>query len=430
MQYTGFLCGCFYTEKEYPAIATWRPEWQPLIASAEERQMCGKFYYPDFVDFCFPATGERRGIRRFRLAINRSIVVPLGSEPVRNCPLMIRETTLYVAPYRMLLFAIRVETEAPADDITAALYVLRNAADYRMTQAGDFARAALDPLLTLYRRLSPRGREVGDRIETVDYGRLIENGNKFKLFQIANLSDDEHVSFEGLSDRLLFELGTLSPIGSCSQERNNSPSMTYFSQIMESSKLSFFNNWKGLALFDTFTLLGHEVPSYLHANWTENYFGMLYISQLYVKFYLFRLNDYFRRRLVSGERLLREFDEFENRCCFYHISYNFLPLEIYRSIGVGLEIGDEQERLYHMIERQKDNREKRNDQSMNKLLFYLTCLTMFSAIWDSSCLFNELYPFDDYIGSHLLGYRIVAYSLFFVVLLIIGINRMIGRWSK
>ena len=72
-----------------------------------------------------------------------------------------------------------------------------------------------------------------------------------------------------------------------------------------------------------------------------------------------------------------------------------------------------------MIAQQKNRREERDNQRMNNLLFYLTLLTTFSMVWDASSLFNEMYPYETYIGSSIVGFRVVSYALMLIVLVLI-----------
>ena len=93
----------------------------------------------------------------------------------------------------------------------------------------------------------------------------------------------------------------------------------------------------------------------------------------------------------------------------------------------GLEILPEKERLYQMIAQQKDKREKDDDQRMNNLLFYLTLFTTFSMVWDAGSLFNEMYPFETYLGSATEGFRLVSYTLLLAVLILIILTRFRKR---
>ena len=66
-----------------------------------------------------------------------------------------------------------------------------------------------------------------------------------------------------------------------------------------------------------------------------------------------------------------------------------------------------------------------DDRLVNGLLFVLSLLTLFSAIWDFSCLLNEMYPYSDYFTSSNMGYRWV--TLLVVVLLVGVVSRLFSR---
>jgi len=150
---------------------------------------------------------------------------------------------------------------------------------------------------------------------------------------------------------------------------------------------------------------------------------MIYIHSLFLKFYLFRMNILFRKKTIRASSLEKEFLDFEMNCCFHKISYNFLPLEIYQSLDIGLEINEERKQLFRMIEQEKNIQEKEGDRKLNNILLFLTGLTVFSAIWDFTCLLNQLYPYDELLGSTIGGFRIVTYILLLLVIIIFIVNR-------
>lgn len=428
MKCTAFLCGGFSIASPDPDVSAVDSSWQKLEKSSGELEEYGKYYYPEFVAFNYggdPGARQWKSMARYRFDVRQSVRVRIAQgEAVREHEISVTEVTLYLAPYGLMLYAVQVEQESSeANDITAVMGTLRSVNAYRPEVTGEFAQVALLPLMRLYEAFASR---TCSPAAAPDYSLLVENGNKFKLFQIAEISGEQWDRTQ--TDHLLFEMGLLCRVGSYGSGPQ-SASEAYFTRTMKEHCISVFNNWKALALFDTFTILCRDVPGWIRQNWIDDYFNTVYISQLYVKIYLFRLNILFRTGMRNADSLKREFEQFERNCCFEKISYNFLPLEICRGINTGLDILSEKEQLFRMIGRENERREKSSDQRMNKLLLFLTCLTMFSAIWDSSCLFNELYPYDTYLGSNLTGYRVVAYSLLLLILTAILLNRLIGRRS-
>jgi hypothetical protein len=415
MKYTGFLCGAFATKEGFEPQA----EWQPVIMSDAERESCSNYYYPEFVDFNFGA--NQNSIHRYiyNIGSNVDVVVGFGASE-RKVSTYVDNITLYKAPFGLTLFSVRVDLDCEPNDVTAVVSRLRGVDSIALKNSA-FAKLALDPVLDIYRSCALNASQCVGKGNEALYSLLVEYGNKLKLFQVATVTAEQWGGDN--SDELLFELGTVAPIGSYRPDEDFSSSKSYFDTIMKEGRVSVFNNWKALSLFDTFTMLGHDVSAGNISNWIDNYFGMLYISELYVKFYLFRLNNDFRIYHKSAGKLLEQFDEFEYGCWFDNVSYNFLPRLIHRAMESGLEILPEKQRLYQMLAQQKDKREKDDDQRMNNLLFYLTLFTTFSMVWDASSLFNEMYPFETYIGSNIAGFRLVSYSLLLVILLLIVITR-------
>ena len=405
MKYTAFLCGAFASGQSYVPDSSWKR----VTLTEQERSMSGNFYYPEFVAFNFgPGTNS---ITRFVKEINRQVPVNVGyGQNIRQVDVSVAEVSYYNAPFGLDMYSVRINIIADPNDITAVVSTLRNL-NFIVPGNSEFASLALDPLLEIYRKSALNAKECSS------YGSLVEFGNKLKVFQIA--VEDAQSWNEESSDILLFEMGTLSPVGSSSSNSANGSSGSYIKKVMDEGKVSVFNNWKALSLFDTFTMLGHCITDSIVDNWVANYFGMLYISELYIKFYLFRLNNDFRLNYKSADKLLEQFDEFDYGCWFDNVSYNFLPRLIHRSMEQGLDIISEKQRLYEMMARQNGNREKRDDQRMNNLLFYLTLFTTFSMVWDASSLFNEMYPFETYIGSNITGFRMVSYTLLLIIFIMI-----------
>ena len=114
-------------------------------------------------------------------------------------------------------------------------------------------------------------------------------------------------------------------------------------------------------------------------------------------------------------QLVDEYEDFEQKCCFHKISYNFLPLEIASAIDRGLNIREEMQQLYKIIEKENKRKEEAKDNTVNTLLFSLSLLTLFSAIWDINSMIDKMYPYNTYMNNEPQGYRIVALSLIVVV---------------
>lgn len=422
MNYTANLCGYFSMNRSRINLKVLDKEWERINVSKEKIKQYSNYYYPEFVNFNF-GNNARYSMLRYHKTIEQEIVIRRNTlETEKQYNLTVRDITIYIAPHNILMYSICIYKEYDdLDDVTAIASILRNIIGYEHADVQSFIECAMMPLMTIYNAFTKHPQTDND------YSLLIENGNKLKIFQTVEMPIDKWVATN--IDITLFEIGTVAPIGSYKADALNSSSSHYFEDIIKQNSLSIYNNWKCLSLFDTYTIVYCDCPEWLLNNWQNDYFGMIYISLLYKRFYLFRTNLLFRFKLKNVEKLSKEFLTFERHHCFFNVSYNFLPQEINQSIAIGLEIENEKKELYHMIEQENTQREKNDDGRMNKLLFFLTCITIISVIWDASCLANELYPFSSYWETKVMGYQVVTYSIILIVLVAIIINRLFKKRS-
>lgn len=411
---SAFLCGYFNVTMQEKRAFRFPEGWKELVYPHDVVEEYKKFFYPEFVDFNLSV--DKPGcIHSYRYEIQQDISFCYDNKEIY---FYCKNITAYVMPYNILIYSIEIEQETgELDRITRMMSSLRAVMYYKEDEHSQFIEVVIKPILELY-SLTNGGKDP------VGFDRLVENGNKLKIFQIINSDSFLDISEES-KDVLLFELGTLSKIGAYEKHEDNGISTGYLTSVLQKNKVSFYNNWSALSLLDTFTILSVKAPSWLLENWVDTYFRLIYIHGLFLKFYLFRLNIRFRKDADKISKLEDELVEFESTYCFPKISYNFLPLEIYKIIDTGLEISEERSLLYHLIDVENQRREKKNDKKVNKFLIFLTLLTMFSTLWDSSCLFNELYPYSEYVGSTVAGYKMVVsfLSLIIVIVIILIFNK-------
>ena len=429
-----FLCGYFTRNIQANFEKMESDGWERKIPVAKHVADMKRIYYPEFVDFCFADADATRGCVELSRKVGVQTVLVTKSG---NVELTIDDLSLYLMPMDVTLLKIGVSFEV--DDLnkaTAVLASLRMVDYYSAEDHGEFIRLAIDPLLEQYRALT--GSD--------DFGvsRLVEQGNKFRIFQIVNSlkSDDDADTATMLSDVTLYQMGSVSKVTN-GELKGSGVSEVYLNKILDESRVSVFDSWHALALNDTFTVHGENLSPKLIAQWSECYFGMIYLHSLMVKSFLFGLNVQLREALQDRTTALRQlstafgvsrspidalvqrFEEFERKCCFHKVSYNFLPVLLDEAIDKGLCIAEEKEQLYVVIDKEKGRRDAANDRLVNGLLFVLSLLTLFSAIWDFSCLLNEMYPYSDYFTSSNMGYRWV--TLLVVVLLVGVVSRLFSR---
>jgi len=160
-------------------------------------------------------------------------------------------------------------------------------------------------------------------------------GSRLKNYLILDLKHNKSER-----DSLLYELGTCSKIGTIEKDDLNSPSPSYQKKILE-NKIACFNNYEGLALLDSFTVIGTDNYTseniFTHKTWDDIYFT-IYIFNLYMKCSLQILSNDFSSNPMKKRKV---FQKFYNKYFFNKISFNFLPNEMHKGINNGLEIQDD-----------------------------------------------------------------------------------------
>jgi len=264
-------------------------------------------------------------------------------------------------------------------------------------------------------------RDENENIKADEY-----SGSKFKIFSVFDTP-------VGSVDRepTLYDLGTSSPLGSGSGAGDYAPHPEYYQQIM-SNKISYFNNWQSLCLFDSFTTIGTDIISYENQKktWQDTYFR-IYLFRLFFKYNLFRYNTDLNENTV---KLRNRFESFLNNYKLNQISFNFLPNEIYSKIGLALRLDEELDTFQQRINRISDAIQEEKQSRMNMLLQAVTAL---SALGSVQPLLSGLSFAQQYLGwSNALFYAILTLML---LLLAFGvcyflfpdqIKKLIGKIKK
>lgn len=293
---------------------------------------------------------------------------------------------LFFFPLDILLFAIEIDdTGTELDNLTAAHSSLMGYWD-----ADSFKSKELSELM----------KPLTQYLNTANGNRLTKDGNKLKLFQIVK------VKASSIDDDLLYELGTSSPVGCVKHgiRSDQKPSDSYFNSIINENKVSTFDNWKGLALMDSFTMLGKE-ESFDIDDCNYLYFPLIYLRCFFEKTFCFSRNNAYREDDKEINKTLPEDIELMEKYYFYdNISYNFQPNLLYKAMSKGLEIKEEREaiskqikerakeekRLREMKEAQdkdrlKEEAEKEKEveaKRFDRIMAYVAIFAVFSVIWD------------------------------------------------
>lgn len=198
----------------------------------------------------------------------------------------------------------------------------------------------------------------GANVQADDY-----SGSKFKTYTVINtIEPDDGSCYE--RDRLVYEIGTGSVIGTMGSKGYNAPSEEYYAELMQNS-IKVFNNYTGLALLDSFTIIGQNVyqpkeKNYFQYNIYNRVYFAIYVFNLYLRYNVFRFNAIF---LDNPIKTRDEFQDFINKFNYSHISFNFLPNIFYKKIHDALNIDDEinqfEKRLGNLATSIQEEQEKR-----------------------------------------------------------------------
>ena len=230
-----------------------------------------------------------------------------------------------------------------------------------------------------------------------DFSLILGSGNKFKLYQVIEIETKE------ITDSLLYEIGTSSPIGCVGTNHQIAPSKSYFDNIMKTNIVSAFNDWKGLALMDSFTMISNaekredwswEQHFYL---WNNHYFQLIYLRALLEKTFCFSRNSAYRMD-ENTQNLSQEVSDMERYYFYDKISYNFLPNLLYKAIAKGMELKEEREELSKQIkERTKQEDEKKKEKEENRrdiITLGLSIFAVFSIAWDLCEIIKDAFTGD------------------------------------
>lgn len=224
---------------------------------------------------------------------------------------------------------------------------------------------------------------VGNNVKADEY-----SGSKFKVFTAidCNVSAINRLPY-------LYDMGTSSKLGSAKGNHYISPHPEYYDELMK-NKISIFNNWEALCLFDSFTCVGNGLlvgrdekdTLFKTNNWEYIYFR-IYLSRVFFKYNLYRYNTNLHENTF---KLRNQFEGFLNNYNLSHISFNFLPNVIFDKIGAALHLDEELERFQKRINRISSAIQEKKQSKTNMLLQIVTVLGGISSVQPVVGLLNRL----------------------------------------
>ncbi len=330
-------------------------------------------YYHEFASLMFTGEAENKPMKPLLRSQSYEITLFLGQNNERYIKALCTNQELFLFNNEIGIFALTFEPEylnfQSISDLTFALKsfdssILVNNLQLKLHEFISNQILAGTPLR-------------GTHVQADAY-----SGSKFKIYTIINTPDiDDGTKYS--RDKLVYEIGTGSRIGEMGSNGYNSPSEQYFEELMKNS-IKVFNNYTGLALLDSYTVIGTNVFSdrqknFFSFNTYNRIYFAIYVLNLYIRYNIFRFNAVFNENPVKTRE---EFEEFINGYNFSHISFNFLPNIIHQKIHAAQNIDEEieqfEKRLGSLATKIQENQEKRQA----TLLGLVSLLTGLSSITD------------------------------------------------
>jgi hypothetical protein len=245
------------------------------------------------------------------------------------------------------------------------------------------------------------------------------SGSKFKLFTVLDLAENVNAI---TTDELLYDIGCGAKIGSAGGTEYFSPSQDYYKSLLK-NKISVFNNYTILPLFDSVTVIGHKLidsnpDSYKRKTWSQSYFRIV-LYNLFIKFNLFRYNSELQENSTTDEVELRDkFESFLNTYNLSHISYNFLPNLIFQNHKESLDIKNELKLFQKRIVRISESIKEEQQQRSNALLGIVGIFTSIGAV-------QPIYEFVESSRVSFAFNPILFYCIIGVILILLAIPVLI-----
>jgi hypothetical protein len=388
------ITGVFNYDKEFSKKAK-NSSYENLKYRKDDLIYYKDYFYPDFRKQFYSNDISRHEILILKYGVNPIVDLCKGDKKVQ---LKIAESRLDLFDEGFGLFTLNLEIQSEIvgmSKFSDAAYLARNfetiIENNKYTKWHEFIESEI--LLGSITK--------GQSIKVDEY-----SGTKYKLFMVLDIPE---LVEKATMKSLLFDIGTLSRIGSAIGNSYDSMDKEYIDRLVKNNSISVYNNYEGLALLDTFTVVGNKIldQNLKKETYSTVYYG-IYLYCLFLKYQLFKFN-YDISDLDDDRRSI--FHDFMSKYYFNYISYNFLPTEIFNKIKTALDIENELKVLNEKIVTVGQKIQEEQQDKTNKILGIVTLLTSVSSIQ----------PVYDYLieGQKMLGWSSEIYWLTTISIVII-----------
>ena len=283
-----------------------------------DQQFHKNYWYPEFRDIFFRKENKETAARILVKSCNEKVTFLRRNqekEVVKKTQTTINSKEVYLFPNGLHFFSISFDTSGLSlVDISDLTFSIRNfTAELEGYKESEWVKWVENEVIAGIKIYSTWDQKT---IPVDEY-----SGSKFKLYSVVDLEPNDSIN-QQVIDELLYDIGCVAKIGSAGGKEYFSPSESYYNLLLK-DKISAFNNYAMLPLFDTFTTVGFGILSndFSHITYNETYFR-IYLFNLFIKYNLYRYNSDMR---LDSVKTRNQFEKFLNNYNISTISYNFLP---------------------------------------------------------------------------------------------------------
>jgi hypothetical protein len=363
--------------------------------------------YPDFRNIMFSDAKDQHHVRYVVNSKSSITIRDFDENSTQTYTITVVQCELYLFRGHIGLFSLKIDIEdgLTLNDIRNHLFNIR-LFDVKCVSGQAWHDWISKNYLT---GISLRSTET-EMVEADEY-----SGSKFKLFTAIQL-DPANANQINVQERqeLLYDIGTVSHIGSAKGGKYFSPDPAYYSKVMQ-NRVAAYQNWEAICLFDSFSCIGTnfllDKTGGVSPSWDQTYFR-IYLFRLFFKYNLYRYNS-----LVAAsdsDKLVKhrnQFEEFLNQYNISHISFNFLPNLIFEKTGSALDLRAEVEMFRERIKNLSSAIQEKKQAKTNILLQLVTGLSGLSVLSDLPGIVDQVLRFTHWTKTELSVYVILLIAI-------------------
>ena len=363
--------------------------------------------YPDFRNIMFSDAKDRHHVRYVTDTKSAVVIKDLDTKSTQIYAINVVQCEIYLFRGHIGLFSLKIEIQdgLNLNDIRNHLYNIRSF-DVICTNGQPWHEWISKNYLT---GISLRSTAT-ETVEADEY-----SGSKFKLFTAIQFdpSDASQITAQDRQE-LLYDIGTVSHIGSAKGGKYFSPDPAYYGSVME-NRVAAYQNWEAICLFDSFACIGSNFlldrEGNINPSWDQTYFR-IYLFRLFFKYNLYRYNSLVAQS--DSDKLVKHRDQFEdflNQYNISHISFNFLPNLIFDKTGSALDHRSEVEMFRERIRNLSTTIQEKKQAKTNFLLQLVTGLSGLSVLSDLPGIMDQVLAFTHWTKTELSIYVVLLLAM-------------------